>query len=64
MQSHLAVVLAARSSEHSSVIEPRWITAKLEEISSRAELPVAGLELTPEEEEDGIRERVPRAVSM
>jgi mannose-6-phosphate isomerase-like protein (cupin superfamily) len=45
------------------VTERRWIVAKLEQIPSSAEIPVPGLELTPEEEERAIRERAPRATT-
>jgi hypothetical protein len=41
--------------------EKRWITAKLEDIPSSAEIPVPGLELTPEEEAEAILARAPRA---
>ena len=42
--------------------ERRWTRAKLEEIPSSADIPVAGLKLTPEDEEKAIRERAPRTV--
>jgi predicted enzyme related to lactoylglutathione lyase/mannose-6-phosphate isomerase-like protein (cupin superfamily) len=40
-----------------------WVKATLEKIPSSAEIPVPGLELTPEQEEQAVRERAPRASS-
>jgi mannose-6-phosphate isomerase-like protein (cupin superfamily) len=41
----------------------RWIVARLEDIPPSAEIPVPGLELTPEEEQAALRERAPVAVA-
>jgi hypothetical protein len=42
--------------------EKGWIVARLEDIPPSIEIPVPGLELTPEEEQAALRERAPHAV--
>lgn len=44
--------------------EKGWIAVRLEDIPSSAEIPVAGLDLSPDEEERALRERSPRSAEV